>query len=134
MVRAVLEGVAYHKRWMLEAVEKKVPRQETLRFVGGGAQSDQWAQILADVTGRNIEVVANPQNAGALGAAITVAIGLGLTDFDHAEQMVRVQKRFSPLPENRGVYERQFAVFKRLYHQNRKLYRQLNQPRIREQA
>jgi xylulokinase len=34
------------------------------------------AQILADVTQRKIEVVANPQNAGALGAAITAAIGL----------------------------------------------------------
>ena len=126
MIRSVLEGVAYHKRWMLEAVEKKVPPQDHLRFVGGGAQSDQWAQILADVTGREIEVIADPQNAGALGAALTVAIGLGLTDFQHAKSLVRVEKRFSPLPENRGVYERQFAVFKRLYHQNKKLYRQLN--------
>jgi xylulokinase len=42
LIRAVLEGDAYHKRWMLEAIEKNVPKQEMLRFVGGGAQSDQW--------------------------------------------------------------------------------------------
>jgi sugar (pentulose or hexulose) kinase len=111
---------------LLDAIEKKVPRQQTLRFVGGGAQSEQWAQILADVTGREIEVIASPQNVGALGAAITCAIGLGITDFDHAKAMIKVAKRFSPLPENRGVYERQFSIFKRLYHQNRKLYKELN--------
>jgi xylulokinase len=126
MVRSVLEGDAYHKRWMLEAIEKKVPKQETLRFVGGGAQSDQWAQILADVTGKKIEVVANPQNAGALGAAITVTVGLGLTTFEHAKSMIQVEKRFDPLPENREVYQHQFEIFKQLYHQNRKLYKELN--------
>ncbi|MBU4131912.1 MAG: FGGY-family carbohydrate kinase, partial [Proteobacteria bacterium] len=35
LIRSVLEGIAFHKRWMLEAIEKKVPRQESLRFVGG---------------------------------------------------------------------------------------------------
>jgi xylulokinase len=126
LIRAVLEGDAYHKRWMLEAIERKVPKQEMLRFVGGGAQSDQWAQILADVTQRKIEVVANPQNAGALGAAITVAIGLGLTSLDHAKAMVEVEKTFEPIAENRAVYNRQFEIFKRLYHQNRKLFKELN--------
>ena len=126
LVRSVLEGDAYHKRWMLEAVEKKVPQQDVLRFVGGGAQSDQWAQILADVTGRNIEVVAKPQNAGGLGAALTCVVGLGLTDWESAKSMVRIEKQFAPLPENQGIYERQFEIFKRLYHQNHKLYRELN--------
>jgi xylulokinase len=126
LIRAVLEGDGYHKRWMLEAIEKKVPKQETLRFVGGGAQSDQWAQILADVTQRKIEVVANPQNVGALGAAITVAIGLGLTNFEHAKEMVKVEKIFDPIVENRAVYNRQYRVFKSLYRQNRKLFKKLN--------
>lgn len=130
LIRSVLEGDAYHKRWMLEAVEKKVPKQETLRFVGGGAQSDQWAQILADVTQRNIEVVASPQNAGALGAAITVTLGLGLIDIEKAKSLIQVEKSFNPLPENRNVYERQFNIFKRLYHQNHKLYKELNRQQM----
>jgi xylulokinase len=126
MIRAVLEGDAYHKLWMLEAVEKRVPRQETLRFVGGGAQSDVWAQILADVTGRNIEVVADPQNAGALGAAITCAVGLGVTNFEQAKDMIAVEKYFAPNPENHTIYQKHYQVFKRLYHQNKKLYKELN--------
>ncbi len=126
LIRSVLEGDAFHKRWMLEAIEKKVPRQKSLRFVGGGAQSEQWAQILADVTNRKIEVVASPQNVGALGAAITVAIGLGLTDFEHAKNMIQVKRTFKPLPENHDVYKRQYLIFKRLYQQNRNLYKELN--------
>lgn len=126
LIRAVLEGDAFHKRWMLEAIEKKVPRQDTLRFVGGGAQSDQWAQILADVTQRKIEVVASPQNVGALGAAITAAIGLDLTNFEHAKEMIKVENIYEPDPANDEVYNRQYEVFKQLYHQNRKLYKQLN--------
>ena len=126
LIRAVLEGVAYHQRWMLETVEKKVPRQETLRFVGGGAQSTVWAQILSDVTGREIEVIENAQNAGTVGAAIVCAVGLGKTDFQHAGQLIRVEKRFSPQGKNQVVYERNYQVYRQLYRQNRELFRQLN--------
>ena len=114
LIRAVLEGDAFHKRWMLEAIEKKVPRQDALRFVGGGAQSDQWAQILADVTQRKIEVVASPQNVGALGAAITAAIGLGLTDFEHAKEMIKVEKTFEPDAANRDGVQSAFRDFQTL--------------------
>ena len=126
LIRAVLEGVAFHKRWMLEAIEKKVPVPESLRFVGGGAQSEQWAQILADVCGKQIEVVAAPQNAGALGAAITCAVGLGKVDFDQAGALIEVTHRFAPQAAHRDVYDRQYQVYKQLYKQNRRLFKQLN--------
>ena len=129
LIRAVLEGVAYHMRWMLERVEKNVPYQESLRFVGGGAQSAVSGQILADVTGRRIEVVENAQNAGTIGAAIVCAVGLGIFEtFQEAAPFIRVSHTFTPQPENRAVYDRNFAVFTQLYKQNKKLFKQLNQP------
>jgi len=52
MTRAVLEGTAYNWRWLLGSAEKFVGRKFSyLRLAGGGAQSDTWAQIMADVTG-----------------------------------------------------------------------------------
>jgi xylulokinase len=63
---------------------------------------------------------------GALGAAITVAIGLGLTNFEHAKEMIMVEKTFDPIIENRTVYNRQFEIFKSLHRQNRKLFKELN--------
>jgi xylulokinase len=127
LIRAVLEGVAYHLRWMLETVEKKVPRQDTLRLVGGGAQSEVWAQIIADVTGRTIEVVENAPHAGAIGAAIVCAVGLGaIDDFAHAKPLIRVARRLTPQAKNRAVYEKQYRVYRELHRHNRALFKRLN--------
>jgi len=127
MIRSVLEGVAYHMRWMLERVEKNVPYQESLRFVGGGAQSAISGQILADVTGRRIEVVENAQNAGTIGAAIVCGVGLGIfKTFQEAAPFIRVSHTFTPQVENRAIYDRNFEVFTQLYQQNKKLFKQLN--------
>ncbi|MBN1873362.1 MAG: carbohydrate kinase, partial [Anaerolineae bacterium] len=127
LIRAVLEGVAFHMRWMLETVEKKIPRQEHIRFVGGGAQSPVWAQILADVTGRTLEVVENTQHVGTIGAAIVCATGLGiLPSFAQASSLIGVQAVYAPRPQYKAVYERNFTVYKQLYKSNKKLFRQLN--------
>ena len=127
MIRAVLEGVAFHKRWMLEAAEKKIPRQPSLRFVGGGANSAIWCQIMADVLGRQVETVANPQDVGAMGAALVCAVGLGrVAGFSAAKEMVPVAGTYSPRPEFKEAYDRNFRVFKKLYGKNKKLFRLLN--------
>ena len=76
LIRAVLEGVCYHLRWMLECQDHKIKTSDTIRFVGGGALSAVTCQILADLTGRTIETVASPQNVGAVGAAAVTGVGL----------------------------------------------------------
>lgn len=89
MIRAVLEGMAFHKKWMLDAIEKKVPIGDTVRFVGGGARSDVGCQIMADITGKGIETIDNTQNTGTIGATVTCAVGLGLFDnFKDAKRMI----------------------------------------------
>ena len=128
LVRAVLEGVAYNKRWLLEAVERRVPRQDTVRFVGGGARSEQWCQILADVTGRTIETTAHPQDAGVRGAAVVAAVGLGLLDsFAEAKRLVPVDRTYTPDRAHRPVYEHGFRIFQALYERNRPLFRRANE-------
>ncbi len=58
-------GVQYP---LLQAVERFTRRRlEPIRFIGGGARSDVWCQIFADVLGRTIEQVADPVNAGTRG-------------------------------------------------------------------
>ncbi len=127
MIRAVLEGVAFHKRWMLETIEKKIPYQHTIRFVGGGARSEVWSRIMADVTGRDIEVTKNPQHAGTNGAAIVCAVGLGLIgSFREAKPLVPVEKVYKPRSEYKEMYDKSFAVFKELYEKNKKLFRRMN--------
>ena len=80
MIRAVLEGICYHLRWLLESEEAKVKTSDPIRFVGGGALSQVTCQMLADITGRTIETVNNTQEVGAVGTALVVAAGIKGTD------------------------------------------------------
>ena len=127
LIRAVLEGVCYHMRWMLEAQEKKVKSSPVIRFVGGGALSETTCQILADVLKRDVETVESPQNVGAVGAAVVIAVGLGLIpSFAEAKKLIPVHRSFSPNSENSPVYDRNYEVFKKLYRNNRKSFALLN--------
>ena len=72
LVRSVFEGVALNTRWMSDAAEKFTKRRfEHLNFVGGGARSPLWCQILADVLDRPIRQVADPVLANARGAGFS---------------------------------------------------------------
>ena len=127
MIRAVVEGVCYHLRWMLECQDKKVKTSRMIRFGGGGALSDTTSRILADVTGRTIEVVGSPQNVGSVGAAAVAAVGLGLMkDINEIGSFIPVRKRFRPDKKNKAVYDRNYAVFRKLYSSNKDLFRKMN--------
>jgi xylulokinase len=127
MIRAVLEGICYHLRWLLECVEKKVKTSDTIRFVGGGALSPVVSQMLADITGRSVETVANAQEAGAVGAALVVAAGLkGANVLELARRLVKADCVFVPDPKNREVYDRGYRVFKELYKSNASNFRAMN--------
>jgi xylulokinase len=134
LLRAVYEGIAYNLRWMLEIVEQHFGFPlPVLRVIGGGARGAPWMQIIADVTGRRVETVANPQEAGAVGAALTAAIGLGLyPDFQALKKVVRVEREFEPQASNAGTYDVLFRAYQRLYHSLRDLYRGVNEVRFRE--
>jgi xylulokinase len=133
LLRAVYEGVAYNLRWMIEIVEKtfRFPLPK-LRIVGGGARGAPWMQIIADVTGRRVETVANPQEAGAVGMALTAAVGLGLySGFEQLKNVVRVEREFEPQTANAEVYAVLYRAYKELYGHLRGLYREVNEVRFR---
>ncbi len=129
LIRAVVEGIAYNKRLLLEAQARKLAPSEVLRFAGGGAVSDATGQILADVTGHVVEAVDQPQYAGAAGAALVAAWGAGwFTSLDDAAATVAVRQRFVPDPAARAVHDRNFGVFAELYPATKSLFRALNGP------
>jgi xylulokinase len=127
LVRAVFEGVALNTRWLLRAVERFARhRLEPIRFIGGGARSDVWCQIFADVLGRTIEQVADPVNANARGAGLLAAIALGDLTFDQVPDRVQVTRSYKPDPAPKELYDRLFREFVGLYRRNRKAYARLN--------
>lgn len=127
LIRAVLEGLCFHLRWMLEAQEKKVKTSQTIRFVGGGALSAVTCQILADITGRVIETVEASKDVGAVGAAMLVAVGKGaLPGMAAIKDFIPVKNRYIPSENNKEIYDKNYEVFKRLYKTNKKSFAMLN--------
>ena len=131
MLRAVYEGVAYNIRWIVEIFEKPyrfpLPR---LRVIGGGAKSAPWMHILADVTHRTVETVRDPQEGGAVGAALIAAVGLGIyPDFEALRRVVGVDQVFEPQAQNRAVYDSLYQTYRDAYTSLRGFYKRLNQTR-----
>jgi xylulokinase len=128
IIRAFLEGIAYNTRWLLSPVEKFLGRKvNSINIVGGGAQSDVWCQIFADVMNVEIKQVADPIYANARGAAWIAAVGLGEIKFADIPELIQFRKAYQPKVENRAVYESRFEVFKQIYKQMKSIYHSLNQ-------
>ena len=135
LMRAVYEGIAYNIRWILQNFCKDYAIAcDDIRIIGGGALDKGWMQILSDVTGRNISVVENPRNAGAVGAAVVALIGLGeLPDFASAKKFVRVSAVFSPNAANKAIYDSLFSQYQQLYHSLSGVYAAANGRRFTEE-
>ncbi len=127
MIRAMLEGICYHLRWLLECQERKVKTSDTIRFVGGGALSPVTCQMLADITGRTIETVYNSQEAGVVGTALVVAAGIkGVDVLELARELVKADHVYKPNSDNKEIYEKNYKVFKRLYSSNAQNFKMIN--------
>ncbi|MFO7561888.1 MAG: FGGY-family carbohydrate kinase [Enhygromyxa sp.] len=130
LLRSVYEGVAFNTRWLMQALERFVgARCEPIRFIGGGASSRLWCQIMADVLDREIHQVVEPRACNARGAALLASLGLGHLGVEDIPGKVGVLERFSPTPAHRGVYDEQFELFLALYRKNAPIHRRLNQAR-----
>jgi xylulokinase len=129
LVRAVFEGVAYNTRWMRDPVERFVGRRlDEIRFVGGGARSDLWCQIHADVLDRSIAQVADPVHANVRGAGLLAFVALGDLSLGEIPGRIVVTRTYAPRAENRGIYDALFREFVNLYRRNRGIFARLNRP------
>ncbi|MBU3915737.1 FGGY-family carbohydrate kinase [bacterium] len=127
MIRAVMEGVAYNTRWMLQHVEKYLGRPlNPISIIGGGAKSTIWCQIFADVLQRDIRQVKGPIHANARGAAFIALAGLGEITFEDIPNLVEYDDTFIPNPNNKAIYDELYDAFIKIYNANKKIYQQLN--------
>ncbi len=127
IIRAFLEGIAFNTRWLLKPVEKFLGRKtQSINIVGGGAQSDVWCQVFADVMNVEIKQVADPVYANARGAAWIGAVGLGEISFGDVPGLVQFRRSYQPDGGNRAVYDERFAAFVEIYRQMKTVYRKLN--------
>jgi xylulokinase len=127
IVRAVFEGVALNTRWMMKPITRFIRRRpETITMIGGGALSNAWCQIYADVLDVTIRQPHDPMKANARGAAFIGAHGLGLMRLDEAVQHVKIARNYEPNPSARQFYNERFGIFTELHRRLAPLYQKLN--------
>jgi xylulokinase len=125
----MLEGITFNWRWLKEAAEAFTKRKFPYwRLTGGGALSDVWAQIMADVLGIPMYQQENPSQNTLMGMAFLTFNRLGLMSLDEIPDKVRIKHIFEPNPANREVYDRMYAQFRKSAKQLRPIFHTLNKP------
>jgi len=114
-IRALLEGVAFEMRLNLEILEKSGHQINELRAIGGGAKSEIWTQLKANVTGKKITTL-NVTEAGCLGVAmLACAADSGKTVNELAADWVKPLSVVYPQSENKNWYDERFNIYRNLY-------------------
>jgi xylulokinase len=121
--------VAYNSRWLLKYVEQFNKRPvEFINMVGGGAKSNLWCQIHADVLNRPIRQIRDPIEVNVRGAALLASASLGYLGYHEIGTHVAVTNTYEPNPDHRKIYDELFREFIAIYENNRKVYARLNRP------
>lgn len=116
MLRAVLEGVTYNMRLILDDIRKMNRFEGEMNMIGGGAKGDVWAQMFADAFNMTVYKPQTVEEATSFGAVILAAVGIGaIPDFDSAKKLIRIISQNNPNAERTKIYEERARIFKDAY-------------------
>jgi xylulokinase len=136
IINALLEGIAYNLRWILENMKRDFGfNPSKIRIIGGGSVNGQWMQGIANITGKTIETINQPTMAGALGAASCVFVGSGyFKDFNDINQIIQVKKTYTPDLNQKIIFDHLFENYKNIYAALKKTYIKANMHRFNKTA
>jgi xylulokinase len=114
--RAVFEGITFETRYLLESLESTGLSISELMVTGGGAKSNFWLQLKADITGKRIKVPSVIE-ASLLGAALLAGVGAGIyPDLESAvDQACSIERAYEPDMEKAAIYDKYYAVYRDVY-------------------
>ena len=111
-----------------ETMEFEVVENRNVQAMGGAGMSNTWMQIISDIMDSEIKVVKNSHEAGAAGAALTTAVGLGI--YPHlkvADDFVEISKSYVPESDRtKKVYDRLYDEYRALYASLSPIYRRIH--------
>lgn len=116
LARAVMEGVAFAMRQILETMAEIDAYSDQLIASGGGLAAPLWRQIAADIIGRPLLLASGKERAG-VGAALVAGIGTGRYG-SYAECVQAARQAYTPTepdPARHRLYSEQYAEFTAAY-------------------
>ena len=116
MARSVMEGVTFGLRDSLELIEERGVEVDSVRAIGGGARSELWQQIIADIMDKTVELLA-VEEGPAYGAALIAGVGVDIfPGLVWAErELIEIEKTVEPLAENVNKYDELYNIYCDLY-------------------
>ena len=125
LIQAILEAAGYGTRQLKEIAEDLTGLKiERFSSIGGGAKSDVWSQIKADIIGVDIDVL-DMNDMAPVGAALLAGVGAGIFK-DAVEASSHIEKklyrRFVHREDDREVYARRYQAYTQLYPHIKQLY------------
>jgi xylulokinase len=127
IVRAILEGVALNTRWMAGPFNRFLGKKvEQVTLVGGGATSDVWCQIFADVLNVPVRQIHSPIQANAIGAALIGYVGIGTLTYNDIPALSLTRHVYMPNPRTKALYDELFERFQFAHKRLAPLYKRLN--------
>ena len=115
LCRAAVEGIAMAQTLAVRHLEGLSPLSDEILAVGGGARSDFWMQIYADLYGKKMLRSQVGQQAAALGAAAAAFVGTGLwADYAPIADIHRITDVKTPNPDHATAYAKRLAIFEKL--------------------
>jgi xylulokinase len=116
LLRAVLEGVTFNLRVILDAFQSQGSAIRALRVIGGGARSPLWNALMADIFGVPVLRPALLEEATSMGAAVAGGVGVSVwKDFSQVESMIRIEEEAHPDPRRQERYAALYTTFNALY-------------------
>jgi len=125
MARAVLEGVGFNLKTILDIFDKNSPIDDIV-MIGAGVKGDVWLQILSSIWQKPLLVPRHLEEATSMGAAICGGVGVGVySDFSVAEEMNKPIRRIEPDKNLAGLYNGLYDIFTEAYVQLKPIYQSL---------
>lgn len=118
LLRSAVEGVTFGLYYGFEELKKHDVNAKQLTITGGGANSQQWCQLCADIFGLETIVLENNEGA-ALGAAIQASSLIdnnGIVDAKYSDAVLSrfKQRRYTPGTNNTLLYQRAYRAYLKL--------------------
>ena len=126
LAKAILEGLTFELRLNLDLLKEGGVKIDQLRAIGGGARSELWLQLKADICGIPV-VVPRITEAASWGAALLAGMAAGIfsSAAEAAEEMLQLDRRFDPNPQRMALYEERYALYQEVYPALRDLHHRM---------
>lgn len=115
--RALLEGYGYEIALTLDEIERVYGNESktAVKMIGGGAKSNVWPQIMADICGREFQCL-DKEDIALWGAAVIAGYGIGVYDNmeNVAREHVSIVKTYRPDMENHRIYKQYKTIYEKM--------------------